>query len=73
MTTLSLSSNQISGTISSQFGIFPNIDWLDLSNNILTKFLPSKLAQLETLTIMKLYMNQLNGMLSSILEQLLNL
>jgi len=58
---LSLSNNQLSGSIPAQFGEMSNLEWLFLSNNQLSGSIPAELGSLSKLSSLGISNNQLSG------------
>ncbi|RKZ36784.1 MAG: hypothetical protein DRQ49_17345 [Gammaproteobacteria bacterium] len=73
LTDLSLSSNQLSGTIPSELSNLVNLTRLDLDSNQLSGTIPSELGNLVNLTYLNLGDNQLSGTIPSELGNLVNL
>ncbi|KAF0927288.1 hypothetical protein E2562_031492 [Oryza meyeriana var. granulata] len=65
ITSLNLSSSNLSGDISSSFANLKAVKYLDLSNNNLTGSIPDALSELPSLTVLDLTGNQLNGSIPS--------
>ncbi|KAM3411932.1 hypothetical protein ACQJBY_003541 [Aegilops geniculata] len=65
ITSINMSSNGLSGDISSYFSDLKDIQSLDLSYNKLTGSIPNVLAQLPSLVFLDLTGNQLNGSIPS--------
>ncbi|KAF7093812.1 hypothetical protein CFC21_096200 [Triticum aestivum] len=62
---INMSSNRLSGDISSSFASLENIQYLNLSNNNLIGSIPYALSQLKSLTVLDLLGNQLSGSMPS--------
>nr|XP_012466443.1 unnamed protein product [Gossypium raimondii] len=60
-----LEHNQLIGNVSEDFGIYPNLDYLDLSGNKLIGELSSKWGQCHNLTNLRISNNNLSGELPS--------
>ena len=73
VTNISLSSNQLSGSIPSELGNLGNLLGLMLYSNQLTGSIPSALGNLSNLAVLSLYSNQLNGSIPPELGNLSNL
>ena len=67
---LSLSSNQLTGTIPKELGNLSELERLNLSFNQLTGEIPSELGHLSKLQSLLLYVNQLTGQIPSELGNL---
>ena len=65
VTQLSLSSNQLSGSIPYQIGDLSMLTWLDLSYNQLNGVIPPEMGSLSNLTYLQLGSNQLGGSIPS--------
>ena len=63
LTFLSISVNEISGTIPKDIGNLINLQYLDLSNNYFTGTLPSSLGRLKSLQSFSVYSNKFNGLI----------
>ncbi|XP_048438822.1 LRR receptor-like serine/threonine-protein kinase GHR1 [Pyrus x bretschneideri] len=61
---LSLSNNQLTGTIS-KVALFQSLEYLDLSSNLFHGLLPSDLVNLKGLVLLNLSSNQFEGILPS--------
>ena len=61
VTTLSLASSSLNGTIPPELGSLSGLTTLDLSNNTLTGSIPATLGELSDLTTLKLSGNSLSG------------
>ncbi|GKV53336.1 hypothetical protein SLEP1_g59869 [Rubroshorea leprosula] len=62
---LSLSGNQISGTVSEGIGNMIGLTFLDFSNNFLTGEIPTSMGKLERLQDLRLFQNRLSGTIPS--------
>ncbi|TYJ32744.1 hypothetical protein E1A91_A05G056800v1 [Gossypium mustelinum] len=60
-----LEHNQLIGNVSEEFGIYPNLDYLDLSGNKLIGELSSKWGQCHNLTSLRISNNNLSGEIPS--------
>ncbi|XP_031386167.1 probable leucine-rich repeat receptor-like protein kinase At1g35710 [Punica granatum] len=57
--------NQLTGDISDALGIYPNLNYLDLSNNELHGMLPARIGQYNNLTLLRMSNNKIYGALPS--------
>ena len=73
VTSLELTSNQLSGTIPPTLGNLTNLTVLDLWGNQLSGSIPSELGNLTNLTFLNFWENQLSGSIPSELGNLTNL
>ncbi len=73
VTYLSLSNNQLSGSIPDLLGNLSNLTHLHLSNNQLSGSIPESLSNLSNLQILYLFNNQLSGSIPESLGKLSNL
>jgi len=72
-TSLSLSTNGLTGEIPSEIGNLTNLTELNLGLNQLTGEIPSELGNLNNLTVLRLYYNDLTGEIPSEIGNLYNL
>ena len=70
---LSLSDNQLSGSIPAALGNLSQLEWLSLSGNQLSGSIPAALGNLSQLKWLELHDNQLSGPLPATLGRLSNL
>ncbi len=73
VTELSLTFNQLSGSIPSSIGVLVNLQYLYLSNNHLSGSIPSTIGNMTNLQYLQLNFNQLSGSIPSTIGNLTNL
>ncbi|XP_073277962.1 BRASSINOSTEROID INSENSITIVE 1-associated receptor kinase 1-like isoform X1 [Primulina huaijiensis] len=70
VTRVDLGNANLSGTLSPQLGLLPNLQYLELYSNIITGRIPSELGNLTSLVSLDLYLNSLIGPIPDTLGKL---